>query len=250
MNAKVSSGSVLLVLLSFCAGIALAAIPAETEATAKLLAVLLDSGRVVLAKNQTLINDPAKGDKGFTSAVFEAQVVEEFKNRSGMDFTKLDSAKISDRGKQLLKELMAAGKQVIDEKQPVINEKGKGYKNVIPATWGTWTGEKFTQKTGVLLKQTALDYRNPKNAPDAFETKILNKFAEPTYPREGENIVAEVVDSGKTLRLLLPLYHKKGCLVCHGTPKGEMDISGYKKEGHAEGDPAGTISVAIPADGK
>jgi general secretion pathway protein A len=220
-----------------------AAAPPDAEQTAKLLALLLDSGRVVLAKNQALINDPAKGDKGFTSAVFEAQVVEEFKKRSGVDFAQLSG--VPEKAKPLLKTLMAVGKEVIDEKQSVINEKGKGYKNVIPATWGTWTGEKFTQKTGVLLKQTALDYRNPKNAPDGFETKVLQKFAEPSYPREGEKVISET--EGGKFRLMLPLYQKKGCLVCHGKPKGEMDISGYKKEGHVEGDPAGAISVALPA---
>ena len=42
----------------------------EREA-ARLLAVLFDSGRVAVGKNQDLINDPAKGDKGFTPALFE-----------------------------------------------------------------------------------------------------------------------------------------------------------------------------------
>jgi general secretion pathway protein A len=238
----------LVVLAGICVSRdAFSASQAETEEVARLIALLLSSGRVVLAENQALINDAEKGDKGFTAAVFEAQVVEEFKKRSGgTDLRQLDAAKIPDKGKSLLNALLAAGKEVIDGKQPVINEKFLGYKNVTPATWGTWTSQKFSQRNHVFLKQTALDYRNPNNAPDEFETRILRKFAAPDYPREGEQVLSEVTNGGQTLRLMFPLYHKKDCLVCHGTPKGEIDISGYRKEGHHEGEAAGAISVAIP----
>jgi general secretion pathway protein A len=217
---------------------------------ARLLALLLDSGRVVLAERQPMLNDPSRGDKGFTAAVFEGEVVEEFLQRSGgLDLARLETTKISDQGKQLLWSLMVVGKEVIEEKQPVINEKYLGYKNLIPATWGTWTTKKFSQRTRARLKQTALDYRNPNNAPDEFETRILRKFADPSYPREGERVFTEVAGGGKSLRLMLPLFHKKECLVCHGTAKGDIDISGYRKEGHKEGDSAGAISVTIPLQG-
>jgi len=238
----------LVFLASFCLSHnVFSASRAETQEVARLIALLLSSGRVVLAEHQALINDATKGDKGFTAAVFEAQVVEEFQKRSGgMDLRQLDAAKIPDMGKSLLAALLAAGKEVIDGKQSIINEKFLGYKNVIPATWGTWTSQKFSQRSRVFLKQTALDYRNPNNAPDEFETRILQKFAAPDYPREGGQILSEITNGGRTLRLMFPLYHKKDCLACHGTPKGEIDISGYRKEGHHEGELAGAISVAIP----
>jgi len=43
-----------------------------------------------------------------------------------------------------------------------------------------------------------------------------------------------------------PIYYEKACLACHGEPKGEIDVSGYPKEGHKEGDLAGAITVAAP----
>ncbi|MBI5854487.1 MAG: DUF3365 domain-containing protein [Nitrospirae bacterium] len=219
----------------------------EAIELARLLAILLDSGRVVLAERQPLLNDPSTGDKGFSPVVFEGEVVQEFLQRSGgLDLARLETTKISDQGKQLLRSLMAAGKEVIEEKQPIVNEKFLGYKNLIPATWGTWTTKKFSQRTQARLKQTALDFRNPNNAPDAFEVGVLRQFADPNYPREGERVFSEVVDGGRTMRLMLPLFHKKECLVCHGVPKGDIDISGYRKEGHVEGDSAGAISVTIP----
>jgi general secretion pathway protein A len=174
-------------------------------------------------------------------------VIEKFQQRSGgIDLARLDGARFSDRGKHLLRVLLDAGTEVIEERQAIINEKFLGYKNVIPATWGTWTSGKFSLRGRVLLKQTALDFRNPNNAPDEFETRILQRFAASDYPREGERIISEVTDGGTTLRLMLPLFHKKDCLTCHGKPKGQIDISGYIKEGHDEGGPAGAISVAIP----
>ena len=227
--------------------------PAHAEAVevARLLALLLDSGRVVLAERQPMLNDSSKGDKGFTPAVFEGEVVEEFLQRSGgLDLARLETMRLSEQGKQLLWSLMAAGKEVVEEKQTILNEKFLGYKNLIPATWGTWTTKKFSQRTKARLKQTALDFRNPNNAPDAFEARVLKQFADPNYPREGERVLAEVTADGKAVRLMLPLFHKKECLVCHGAPKGEIDISGYRKEGHAEGESAGAISVTIPLERK
>jgi hypothetical protein len=35
-------------------------------------------------------------------------------------------------------------------------------------------------------------------------------------------------------------------LSCHGEPKGQPDVSGYKKEGAKEGDLGGAISVKVP----
>ena len=35
------------------------------------------------------------------------------------------------------------------------------------------------------------------------------------------------------------------CLSCHGEPKGELDITGYPKEGAHEGDLGGIISITL-----
>ena len=44
--------------------------PKDSEQAAHLLATFLNAGRVVIEHNQLLINDPRKGDKGFTPEVF------------------------------------------------------------------------------------------------------------------------------------------------------------------------------------
>jgi Protein of unknown function (DUF3365) len=49
---------------------------------------------------------------------------------------------------------------------------------------------------------------------------------------------------------MMPIYYLQACLVCHGEPKGEWDISGYPREGAHEGDLAGAISVRIPLESR
>jgi Protein of unknown function (DUF3365) len=34
-----------------------------------------------------------------------------------------------------------------------------------------------------------------------------------------------------TFRVMVPQYYDETCLACHGSPKGEVDITGYPKEG-------------------
>ena len=213
--------------------------------TGRLLAVLHDSGRVTIGANQPLINDPEKGNKGFTPEVFEKQVTAKFKERAKVDLDNLKNEKVSDLAKKLLPQLIDSMKSTVADYQPVINRPGVGFKGFIPATFGTQAAAKFRAKTTVYLKQTQNPSRNPKNAPDDFEMKALAKFAEASYPRQGEKILSETVDGGKAVRIMLPLFMGKGCLSCHGEPKGEKDISGYMKEGAKEGDSAGAISVKI-----
>ena len=216
----------------------------EMETTARLIAIFLHSGRYVINENQDLFDDPNKGDKGFTPEVFEDQLVEVFRSRSGIDLRDLNSARVPQRAKQLLQVLRSVSKQVVAEAQPEINRKGVGFKGFIPAVFGARVASRFTQSTGVRLKQTALVTRNPTNAPDSFETKALQEFADPSYPRE--KVISEATAESRTLRLMFPLYATRRCLDCHGEPKGELDKTGYPREGLRLGQNAGAISVVLP----
>jgi uncharacterized protein DUF3365 len=219
----------------------------ETAETGRLLAILLDSGRATIAANQKLINDPEKSDKGFTPEVFERQLIAIFKERSGIDLSRLEERQVPKGAKALLTRLLDESKKTVGSYQPAINIQGVKYKGLIPATFGTETAARFQAWSGIYMKQTAPDalLRNPKNKADEFETQVLSKFANPEYPRSGENIISATVDNGTAVRVLLPLFYSKQCLGCHGEPKGQRDISGYPKEGGKEGDLGGAISVKI-----
>ncbi|MEP6887111.1 MAG: DUF3365 domain-containing protein [Nitrospirales bacterium] len=214
----------------------------EAEETARLIGTLLSAGRVVIERNQSLIDDPAKGDKGFTPTVFERQLVDEFRLRTGIDLNNMNDINIPPSSKDLLHALVQSSKDVVVDAQGVINRKGVGYKNFIPASFGSQAAARFSSQSHVKLKQTTLNPRNPKNAPDDYEQAVLQRLL--IQPSQSVTI-NQVTDEG-TLRVLTPIYYTKDCLTCHGGPAGQMDISGYPKEGAEEGDLAGAISVSVP----
>lgn len=219
----------------------------QARETSRLLAILFDSGRVVVGMNQELINDPSKGDKGFTSAVFEKQVLTLFEQRTGINLS-IPNDKIPAMARPFLIRLLEESKKTIDSYQTPINIPGIRYKGLIPATFGTETAARFQSWSGIYLRQIAPEQflRNPKNKPDQYEAAVLKSLAEQAS-RLGElKANWEVTDGGQTLRLVLPLYYSKACLDCHGEPKGERDISGYPREGGKEGDLGGAISVKLP----
>ena len=138
-------------------------------------------------------------------------------------------------------------KETVASYQPVINIPGVKYKGLIPATFGTETAKRFRNWSNIYLKQTAPDQflRNPKNKADGYEAEVMKIFAS-SASRQQQAIYSKTVDEESSVRVLMPLYYEKACLSCHGGPKGEKDISGYKKEGGHEGELAGAISVKLP----
>ncbi|MDP3090371.1 MAG: DUF3365 domain-containing protein [Nitrospira sp.] len=219
---------------------------AEAEETARLLAKLLQAGRLVIEQNQALIDDVHKGDKGFTPEVFERQMYEVFRQRTGIDLSApaaKTSLAVPPLARTLLPALIEAGKEVVRDAQVVINQRGIGYKNFIPATFGSQAAARFSKRSQVQLKQTAIQPRNPKNEPDEYESSVLRWLS---GRPNGEAYVSELTESGGSLRVMMPIYYQRECLACHGAPKGEWDISGYPKEGAQEGELAGAISVKIP----
>jgi len=153
---------------------------------------------------------------------------------------------------EILVQQLEIVRQYTAEKQDIINtdpETGNVvFKHLNPAKVGAAISKKFTESTNFVMKQTSLEYRNPENAPDEFEVRMLRQFKttrdiEPTW---GEDVDKE---GNKTIRYILPLYVKEECLPCHGKPEyeGELDITGYKKEGYEIGELRGAISIAAPA---
>jgi general secretion pathway protein A len=242
----------------------------ELENTARLLAVLLDSGRNVINEN-LLIAEPSR-DGGaslnaassgehlqsdrrapgggtlrpdLTAATFERQLAEAFLSRSGIDIRVLDSARIPASTKTLLQRLVETSKSVVAEAQtPNVQDSHQPPVHLIPAVFGSRVATEFARSTGVQLKQTSLSPRNPANRPDEFERAALQEFADPAFQRE--KVLSEVTTRSGVLRLMFPLYATRQCLVCHGEPKGAVDGMGYPKEGLKLGQNAGAISVVIP----
>jgi Protein of unknown function (DUF3365) len=220
----------------------------ESIETGRLIAILLDSGRTTIALNQSLINDKTRGDKGFTSGVFEQQLFMVFRERTGIDLASLTEAQVPEMAKPLLKRLVEESKKTVASYQTVINLEGLAYKGLIPATFGTETAARFQVWSGIYLKQTAPIHllRNPKNKPDEYELAALERMASSAPLQQKDATTSETLNGEKTVRVILPLYYGKACLSCHGEPKGERDITGYPREGGREGQLGGAISVKLP----
>lgn len=216
----------------------------DMEQTAQLLTTFLNAGRLVVDRHQSVINDPGKGDKGFTPEVFEQLVCDEFFQQTRID-VRHPSSSLPSLARKLLAALLVAGKEVVGDAQFVINQRGIGYKNFIPATFGSQAARKFSTRSHVTIKQTTLNPRNLKNTPDAYEETVLKRLV--NQPASTTPIV-EWVEGGRLLRTMMPIYYSEDCLTCHGSPKGILDMSGYPREGAQTGELAGAISVQIPTD--
>src|SRR3546814_217019 len=143
-------------------------------------------------------------------------------------------------------------REVVDEHQALIDAGGVGFKGFIPAVFGRLVNERFDQKVGAeaRMKITAPTelVRNRKALPDEWEARIIDtKFRRPDWPK-GQAFY-EQIDSGSgngpAFRMLIPEYYSASCLMCHGKPKGELDVTGYPKEGRSEGDLSGAISITL-----
>jgi uncharacterized protein DUF3365 len=225
--------------------LALSASPgfAANEAeVAEHLIDLVKIGRSVMSEQMANINDASKADKGFTGGYMAAQVIERFKKKTKIDL-RIPNV-VPQAGLYLA--LVEAEKDVVDEAQPVINRPGIGFKGFIPAVFARKTGEHFFKKTGVKLKLTGIDYRNVNNRPDDFEAEVLRMFSDPRHPKGQTYVRNTMLDGKPVLRMMDPEYAGASCLNCHGTPKGEKDLTGGRKEGWKEGDLAGAISVVLP----
>jgi hypothetical protein len=211
------------------------------------LAKMLQSGRTVISSNQALINDPQRGDKGLTGDVVLAATTENYKKATGLDPRSIPP---TSREGRLLQAEMAAIKEVVDENQSFINEKGIGFKGFIPAIFARLVTERLQEKVGteVQIKVTAPPalVRNRKSRPDDWEKSIIEgKFLAPDWTRGQFFSQAQPNQGRDAFRVMVPEYYAKSCLSCHGQPKGEVDITGYPKEGASEGDLGGIISITL-----
>jgi hypothetical protein len=214
---------------------------------AQSLAEMLRDARAVVSNNQDLINNPDLGDKHLTGQVVLDQSVKRYQEATGADPTKIDP---NSRQGRLLRAMMAAIVASTDENQTTINEKGIGFKGFIPAVFGRLVSEHFNQtaKGDAALKVTAPPelVRNRKALPDAWEAGIIEtKLLDPQWSK-GQAYSAVVDSDGHhAFRVMVPEYYPASCLTCHGSPKGEMDITGYPKEGSKLGDLGGVISITL-----
>jgi hypothetical protein len=219
----------------------------DDKATADSLAAMLRAGRTVVSRNQERINNPAIGDKGLTGKVVLEQAVKIYQETTNSDPLKAD---VSTRHGRLLRVQMDSIVEVMDTNQKTINQHGVGFKGFIPATFARLVNETFGKGaiSDAEVKVTApLDLiRNRKARPDEWETEVIrDKLLAANWPK-GQLFATVANSKGRpAFRVAVPEYYASSCLSCHGSPKGQTDITGYPKEGANEGDLGGVISITL-----
>ncbi len=217
------------------------------EEIAVSLATLLRSARAVISDKQKHINNPEIGDKELSADIVVGIAKDNYKKATGTDIDSIDPA--SAHGQLIAAELQAV-RDVMEDAQYTINEKGVALKGFLPAVFARLVTENFSTGAGdkATIKLTApKNYvRNRANRPDKWEHNVIETmFRSPDHPN-GQHFAETTDVKGKAAyRLILPEYYKESCLACHGEPKGERDITGGKKEGGTLGELGGAISVVI-----
>jgi hypothetical protein len=219
----------------------------EDKAVANSLADMLRAGRTVISRNQDRINNPDLGDKGLDGKTVLEQALKIYHENTKSDPLQIDP---SSRHGRLLRAQMDAIVEVMDSNQKLINQAGVGFKAFIPATFGRLVNESFAKRVGseAQMKVTApLDLvRNRKSRPDEWETEVIrDKLLTASWPK-GQLFATVATSRGRpAFRVAVPEYYAASCLSCHGGPKGQIDVTGYPKEGANEGDLGGVVSITL-----
>jgi hypothetical protein len=110
----------------------------------------------------------------------------------------------------------------------------------------------------VAVRRTSLQVRNPVNAPDDYERRVLQTWARPgARPAPSAEVVARP-GGGYELRYLRPIILQPSCVTCHGGP-GQIPAAvratiheRYPDDqavGFRPGDVRGAVSVRVPLEG-
>ena len=219
----------------------------EDALIAKNLAAMLVAGRTVVSRNQDRINDPSLGNKGLDDKTVLTEAVKIFQDATRVDPFSIDA---KTRHGKLIRAQMDSIAEVIDVHQRTLNRQGVGFKGFIPALFARLVNEAFGRRAAgtAEMKLTAPPQliRNARARPDQWEAEVINdKLLSAAWPKN-QFYAAVTSNKGKpAYRTAVPEYYGASCLSCHGSPKGEIDITGFPKDGANEGDLGGVISIIL-----
>lgn len=133
--------------------------------------------------------------------------------------------------------------------QDTINYTSDGvydYKGLHCAIAGKSVAALFSRGSSYSMRFTNLNPRNAHNDPDDYEADALRTFMD--NPHITERYGFSQMDDRSVFRYVSVMQVSSDCVDCHGTPAGEMDVTGYPKEGWETGDIAGAVSVVVPTE--
>ncbi len=113
-----------------------------------------------------------------------------------------------------------------------------GFYKTIPVVVAWQNAEKEAEKAGYSFNVPAFDARNPENAPNDFEAKMLKELKSKKLDE-----LYRIDEEENVLRYMKPVILSEDCMVCHGHPKGEPDPVGFPKEGWEPGMQHGAFEI-------
>ncbi len=139
--------------------------------------------------------------------------------------------------------------QFMDNSQHTINNTSDGtyeFKGLHCAVVGKSVGRLFSVGSDYAIRYTNFDPRSEQDIPDEFESEALATFY--GDPSVTESYGVADYNGEQRFRYMQALEVNESCLECHGSPVGELDITGHAKEGWELGGVGGAISIVIPTD--
>lgn len=119
------------------------------------------------------------------------------------------------------------------------------FKGLYCAIAGKSIAKILERDTNYIIQYTNLEPRKKASMSDEYESDAIRMFKEGTA---NEKYGIETYEDQEVFRYVSPIYLKESCLDCHGDPKGELDATGYPKEGMEVGDLIGVTSIIMPID--
>jgi signal transduction histidine kinase len=118
------------------------------------------------------------------------------------------------------------------------------YKGLHCSLVGKAVGAIFSKNSDYSFRFVNSTPRNPDALPDGFESQALESF----HAGGREYYGFSEYRGEQVFRYVYVMNVNKNCMECHGAPRGELDISGFPKEGWEIGDIAGAGSIIVPVD--
>ncbi|WP_139653552.1 ATP-binding protein [Raoultibacter phocaeensis] len=150
---------------------------------------------------------------------------------------------------RVLVEEMNAVWEFISINQDTINYTSDGeyeYKGLHCAIAGKSVAAFFSKDNDYAIRFTNTVPRNFHNEPNDYELAALSAFSDGSGTEEYYGF--DETEDGTVFRYVSAMKVTEHCTECHGKPEGEIDPTGYAKEGWETGDVAGAVSVVVPTE--
>lgn len=119
------------------------------------------------------------------------------------------------------------------------------FKGLYCAIAGKSIAKILERDTNYIIRYTNLEPRKKASMSDEFEAAAIGQFK---CGETRETYGMQSYDGMEVFRYVAPIYLEESCLDCHGSPVGELDPTGYPKEGMKTGDLIGVTSIIMPVD--